>query len=97
MSRISDYVRRKVEDLSVSDRYGDWGMLTRVQRKKIRELCDLCDSFERELDILMKRQELQGGWTREGNKNTCQSCGFYYFATSADYRFCPMCGLNSKK
>lgn len=50
MSGISDLIRKCVDDPSVSDRYGKWGVLTRTQRKMIRELCDACDMYERTAD-----------------------------------------------
>ncbi len=50
MSKISDDIRNKVADPSVSDHYGSWGALTPAQRRDIRKLCDACDMFEATAD-----------------------------------------------
>jgi hypothetical protein len=52
MSEISSKVREYVNDCSVSDHYGKWGILRREQRKIIRKLCDTCDMFEKSADKL---------------------------------------------
>lgn len=72
MSEISSKVREFVNDCSVSDHYGEWGILRADQRKTIRKLCDTCDMFEEiadKLHIENKRlkeeiERLKGG---EGN------------------------------
>lgn len=53
MSRISSRVRAYVNDPSVSDHYGEWGILREDQRRTIRNLCDTCDMFEETADILL--------------------------------------------
>lgn len=52
MSEISSKVREFVNDYSVSDHYGTWGILRADQRKTIRKLCDTCDVFEKTADKL---------------------------------------------
>ena len=52
MSEISSKVRKLVNDYSVSDHYGEWGILRADQRKTIRKLCDICDMFEETADKL---------------------------------------------
>ena len=52
MSEISSKVRDLVNDCSVSDHYGSWGILRADQRKTIRNLCDTCDMFEETADKL---------------------------------------------
>ena len=52
MSEISSKVRELVNDYSVSDHYGAWGILRADQRKTIRKLCDICDMFEEMADKL---------------------------------------------
>lgn len=52
MSEISSKVRDFVNDCSVSDHYGAWGILRADQRKTIRNLCDTCDMFEETADKL---------------------------------------------
>jgi hypothetical protein len=47
MSEISTRIREYVSDLSVSDHFGAWGALRPDQRRQIRELCDLCDDYEK--------------------------------------------------
>lgn len=34
-----------------------------------------------------------GRWIREGNRNTCPECGFFYHSAHADYDYCPHCGM----
>lgn len=52
MSEISSKVREFVNDYSVSDHYGAWGILRVDQRQTIRKLCDTCDMFEKTADKL---------------------------------------------
>lgn len=52
MSEISSKVREFVNDYSVSDHYGEWGILRPHQRQIIRKLCDTCDMFEKTADEL---------------------------------------------
>lgn len=52
MSEISSKVREFVNDYSVSDHYGEWGILRADQRQTIRKLCDICDMFEEIADKL---------------------------------------------
>jgi hypothetical protein len=52
MSEISSKVREFINDCSVPDRYGVWGILRADQRKTIRKLCDTCDMFEKTADKL---------------------------------------------
>lgn len=52
MSEISSKVRKFVNDCSVSDHYGEWGILRADQRQTIRKLCDACDIFEKTADKL---------------------------------------------
>jgi hypothetical protein len=52
MSEISSKVREFVNDYSVSDHYGAWGILRADQRQTIRKLCDTCDMFEKTADKL---------------------------------------------
>ena len=35
----------------------------------------------------------RGRWIREGNRNTCPECGFFYHSAHADYDYCPKCGM----
>ena len=51
MSRISDQIRACVDDTSVSDHYGEWGALNPRQRILIRNLCDVCDMYEKQADL----------------------------------------------
>jgi hypothetical protein len=53
MSEISTRLREFVNDPSVSDHYGEWGALRPDQRRQIRELCDVCDGYERAADNAM--------------------------------------------
>lgn len=57
MSRISTRIRAYVDDPSVSDHYGEWGILRADQRRLIRKLCDVCDAFEKTADRLIKENE----------------------------------------
>lgn len=57
MSDISNKIREYVNDHSVSDHYGQWGILTPDQRKKIRRLCDICDVFEVTADQYYKENQ----------------------------------------
>ena len=60
MSEISSKVREFVNDYSVSDHYGVWGILRADQRKIIRKLCDTCDMFEKTADKLyIKNKKLK--------------------------------------
>ena len=52
MSEISSKVRGFVNDYSVSDHFGAWGILRADQRRTIRKLCDTCDMFEETADKL---------------------------------------------
>ena len=52
MSEISSKVREFVNDYSVSDHYGEWGILRADQRQTIRKLCDACDMLEKTADKL---------------------------------------------
>ena len=54
MSAISKRIREYVNDPSVSDHYGRWGILNRDQRREIRKLCDACDMFEEAADRFCK-------------------------------------------
>jgi hypothetical protein len=51
MSKISDHIRACVDDTSVSDHYGEWGILNPRQRILIRNLCDVCDMYEKTADL----------------------------------------------
>lgn len=62
MSKISDDIRNKVADLSVSGHYGEWGALNPTQRQDIRKLCDTCDMFEATADRFKSEIE-----TRDAN------------------------------
>lgn len=57
LSDISDKIREYVNDCSVSDHYGRWGILTPEQRKTIRRLCDICDVFEATADQYYKENQ----------------------------------------
>ena len=57
MSEISSKVRKFVNDYSVSDHYGEWGILRPDQRKTIRKLCDTCDMFEETADKYYKENQ----------------------------------------
>ena len=59
MSRISDQVRKYVEDADVAKHYGAWGVMRRDQRILIRKLCDTCDMFERTADDAMRKLMLK--------------------------------------
>ena len=61
MSEIADKIRAYVNDTTVSDHYGNWGILRRDQRILIRKLCDTCDMFERAADELARKQS-EGEW-----------------------------------
>ena len=52
MSELSTRIRKLVNDPTVSEVYGAWGMLQPIQRKQIREVCDTCDNFESTADDL---------------------------------------------
>ena len=58
MSEISSKVRKLVNDYSVSDHYGEWGILRVDQRKTIRKLCDTCDMFEETADKYYKENQI---------------------------------------
>ena len=58
MSEISSKVRKFVNDYSVSDHYGEWGILRADQRKTIRKLCDTCDMFEETADKYYKENQI---------------------------------------
>ena len=61
MSRIADKIRAYVNDYSVSEHYGEWGILRPDQRRLIRELCDTCDMFEKTADeFAYKQHQLKG-------------------------------------
>ena len=61
MSRIADKIRAYVNDYSVSEHYGEWGILRPDQRRQIRELCDTCDMFEKTADeFAHKQNQLKG-------------------------------------
>lgn len=80
MSRISDKIRAYVNDLSVSDHFGAWGILRPDQRRQIRELCDTCDMFEKTADELARKQS-EGEWIDQYNGKyanpiyVCSLCG----------------------
>lgn len=79
MSEIADKIRAYVNDTTVSDHYGDWGILRRDQRILIRKLCDTCDMFERAADELARKQiedqsEVLYGGRREGGKRFAEMC-----------------------
>lgn len=57
MSRISNKIRAYVADPIVSNHYGEWGALRTNQRRQIRELCDVCDMFEKTADKLFIENE----------------------------------------
>ena len=57
MSEISTRIRKLVDDPTVSEIYGAWGILQPIQRNQIRQLCDTCDAFEKALDIEHGRAE----------------------------------------
>lgn len=57
MSEISSKIRKYVNDYSVSDHYGVWGILRPDQRAKIRKLCDACDMFEETADKYYKENQ----------------------------------------
>ena len=56
MSRIADKIRAYVNDPTVAEHYGAWGILRHDQRRLIRELCDTCDMFEKTADELARKQ-----------------------------------------
>ena len=56
MSRIADKIRAYVNDPTVAEQYGAWGILRHDQRRLIRELCDTCDMFEKTADELARKQ-----------------------------------------
>ena len=58
MSEISSKVRKFVNDYSVSDHYGEWGILRADQRKTIRKPCDTCDMFEETADKYYKENQI---------------------------------------
>ena len=58
MSEISSKVRKLVNDYSVSDHYGEWGILRADQRKTIRKLCSTCDMFEETADKYYKENQI---------------------------------------
>ena len=66
MSVISTMIRECVQDLSTSNRFGEWGALSPDQRRKIRHLCDTCDAFERTADYYVSEiNRLNGELTEE--------------------------------
>ncbi len=63
MSRLADQIRELVADPSVSDHYGEWGILHPTQRKMIRKLCAICDIYEQEAD----RANMEIEWLEKHN------------------------------
>lgn len=58
MARLTDNVREGLRDM-----FGEWAILRADQRRKIRELCDLCDMFENTADELAGKPE-KSKWVR---------------------------------
>ena len=57
MSRISDQIRAYVDDPTTAEHYGAWGILRPDQRRLIRNLCDICDMYERTADLAVAERE----------------------------------------
>ena len=73
MSKISDQVRAYVADPDVSDHYGAWGALRPDQRRLIRNLCDVCDMYEKTADLAVAEREANvKGFTEELKKLTIE-------------------------